>query len=1062
MPPLAELSVNRPVKTKQFSLHEANTTSGKRQLPSSALESNASSLPSTSAIQSMLKNTTELGDAGQFAVKPTNVPRYKSSAALHPRPHQHQHQHQQVRRPYDDSPAGSHFSKKRQYQNQHDQRGHSLHHSRSLRTNGGHSLLSDSQGQRPGFVTQSSTNSRRASVHPSLLNLRPDTRAGARPRSPYVYPSRLKRPGHRPSSPVYSEINVSDSAIPTSIYRAYSTRTGSPFSASSPRKIPQIWNHNFNRSDPLLQYYPPGPLCRRHDGNRSPPFLRRAALPGSPLASHRSSFVSKFRNVKQSDSSSSSRRVPSPAPLFYDYSEAFEKESFNHTAQRSSLFEARYIPQSDGSNEGYQADVTTTSTIGTKPSDSSTESEAVTPERIAVKGKGPSPVRFVSQVLKQQPAEHDKASADMRSEPSISSEVVLGQNNVSHKNTFDSTTDKDNMPDLFTSSFAKYDDLQRPSSIYDPAPKIMKTAAATIRLSSSSSGSQYSSSAHSRQEKKTHPSPIKVPEIAYERQPKVLSVSFNRLEMIRHEIEGSEPQQRAASLDTHVRPEPFQIFSPVPERSMSSRDSRDRFSRILSIGEDLGKRDVFTSTLPNKKAPMTIQQYLRDRKPPSHKPRSSITKELPPLPDDPPPMPSKGKEKEVDEPQKDQYAAAQFINVEQLLGQYRDPYSQFGLEHSAAFNDLGRPGIPARYSSVSRNSLLEMPESSRSVRTSTLSQKPISGEQQRRFALTPRNSSLFQTMKELPPLPKEAVVPVPPPQSPSLLELPRLFTPLLQEGRLDTAIVDIKDSPKAESLQPNGEKGRDTKTEQQTPPQSFVGGLPSGPGSTASPASARPWNLDTSYPWAGTPPRLEVSIPQSAIEPASEAEMLPRFRLNIRRASMLGTNGKLSKNRPPNIKVLPSKEHGKEIPSISTRFTEALGSNQNGAPSIALLPPSPGLQIEAQSFFSDDSSQRGQKNSIRRRLSQIRGAMRVASSDDVRVQASPTFGLSRISKGSSSKRSSTAPDVNSPHKFSKWRMIDRIKSWFRRREEKIKKWRRKLSARNYHSRPFGTHLYPEV
>ncbi|KAL9015648.1 MAG: hypothetical protein Q9185_006959 [Variospora sp. 1 TL-2023] len=959
MPPLAELSVNRPGKKHQASLDGTITTSGKRSLPGSAFEGNASALPSISAIQSMLKNNTELGDIGNFTGKPSRIPRHTSTTIAHPGTHQHQY----VRRRHNDYPVGHQVTKSRQHRNHYDRREPSLHHRRSIRTNGGQSEISDSQDQRSNSVTQSSTISRRGSLHPSLLNIRPYGYPGPRPRLPYVYPSRLKRSDHRPYSPEYSQINVSDSALHTTFYRASSNRTGSPLSNSSMQKLPRPLNHGFARSELLLHQPSAAPLSRRHDGNRSPPFLRHAALSGSPLASRRSSFTSKFRKTKASDSGSSGRRAPSPMPLFYDYSEAFEQESFNHTAQRSSLFEARFVPQSDGSSEGYQADVTTTNTNGTKCSTSTTEStKAVAPEEIIKNMKRPSP----SQGLKQQPMKPNKAVC---AEPSKSMEIPICPSDDDVEST-----------------------VQRPPSIYDPAPKVIKATAAAVRLSSSSSGSQYSSSAHSQQGNKTGPPSIKAPDMVYERQPKALSVTFNR----------------AASLDAHVRPETCQIIAPMPERSMSSRDSRDRFSRILSVGED------FMNAFPNHKAPMTIQQYLRDRKAPSHATDTSITKELPPLPDNPPlisrPMPSKGKEKDV----------------------YVPPA------------DLGRPGIPQRYSSISNNRLSDLPESSRSVRTSILSQGPICGEHLRKFALTPRNSSLFQTMKDLPPLPKEAIVAVPPPQSADPLELPCLFTPLLQEERLDTAVASIKDSPKLNNASAcAATPSIEAEVERHTPPQSFIAGLATEPGSTISHASARPWNLDASYPWAGTPPKLEVKIPQPVKIAAPDLEKTSRFRLNIRRASVMGASGKLSKIRPPDIKVIPSQTVGKDIAPVSP-------------PNLTLAPPSPGLKIEAQSFFSDDSSQRGQKSSIRRRLSQIRGAIRAASLDDVRAQANPSYRAARSSK-SSSKRSSTAVEINSGRKSIQWKMLDKIKSWFHRKEENIRKWRRKLSPKHYQ-----THLRAEV
>ncbi|KAI4145178.1 MAG: hypothetical protein L6R39_003918, partial [Caloplaca ligustica] len=1065
MPPLAELSVNRPGKTKQASLNGTSTSSGKHQPPTSVLNSNSSSLPTTSAIQSMLKNTTELGDIGHFIANPTNIRRQKSTVTAPPRARQQQ----QFRRSYLDYAVSTHSSRRPHYPNPHYRRDQPLHHNPSLKTNGGRSLTADSQDQPSDSVTQSSITSRRVSVHPSLPNIRPFAGAGPKPRALYAYPSRLKRSGHRPSSPAYSEINISDSALHTSI-RAYSTRTGSPLSTSSARKVSQPWKNGFNRSDPLLQYYPPAPISRRHDGNRSPPFSRRAALPGSPLASHRSSMIGKPRALKTSRYGSSGVRREKSPPLFYDYSEAFEKESFNHTAQRSSLFEARHIPQSDGSSEGYQADVTNTSTTSTKHSKSSTNSKAATPERVADKGKRPSPLRSVSQALKQKSRVHNKVSEDWSSDSLVSDEVVIHppsddtavikliqKTGVSSMEHSEQSMGNAAMADPFTVPSVSHNGLQRPQSTYDPAPKVIKSAAAALRFSSSSSGSQYSSSNHSRQHEKSEPSPIRAPEMAYERQPKALSVNFNRLDMIRSDIDGVEPEQRAASLDTHVRPTQCQIFAPVPERSMSSRDSRDRFSRILSIGEDFGKRDMFATTLPNQKAPMTIQQYLRDRKTPSHKPKSSLTKELPPLPDDPSPVPGKGKEKEIVE--RDGRGSSQSTNAEQLVGLDADACSIVEMEHAAALDGFARSGIPPRFSSISKHSQVDRPESSRSARASILSKRPTSGEQPRRFPLTPRNSSLFQTMKELPPLPKEAVVAIPPRQKSSPLELPCLFTPLLQEERLDTAVADIKDNFKTKSAEPAGDSSKEVEVGQHTPPQPFAVGTISGPASTASHTSARPWNVDANYPWAGTPPKLEVSIPQPTTDPAPEVEKQARFRLNIRRASVQGPNRKLSKHRPPNIKVDRSAAAGREVTPISTRFTEVLENNLNEPPTIALMPPSPGLQIEAQSFFSDDSSHRGQKNSIRRRLSQIRDAMRVASADDVRVPVSPTFGFPRTSKGSS-KRSSTAPDTDSPRKFTKWKMLDRIKNWLQRREETIKKWRRRLSPRNHHARPLGSHVYP--
>ncbi|KAL8736664.1 MAG: hypothetical protein Q9166_000030 [cf. Caloplaca sp. 2 TL-2023] len=929
MAPLTELSVNRPGKTRQVSLYGLSTSSGKMRPASLGVNSQQNSLPTASAIQSMLKNTTELGDIDSYVAKATKLPYQRSSTVGHPR----DHQYHRPRGPYVDHAGGNHISQRRYYQFHHDQ----PEDSRFIR-------LCET------FVLMV------IPVHDGLDH-------------------------HLPIRHDSSDLGI----------------------------------------------VPP----------------------------HRPSV------------SSGAERGPFPTPLFYDYSEAFERESFHHTAARSSLFVARPIPQSDGSSEGYQTDVTNTSNTFAEHSSSSTEPKAITPERIDVKEKRPSPSTTISDVLKQDPPGHNKASPNTSLDSKISKDTLMtapeGQAitatdfdgvNLSARQVSELSTSKGKMADPFTVPYSAHNELQYPPSSYNPAPKVIKTATLGMRLSSSSSGSQYSTSVHSEQGQTSNPVAIKVPSMTHERQPKALSVSLNRLEDARHDPNDTEPQQRAASLDTRVRPE---ILAPVPERSMSSRDSRDRFSRILSIGEDFGKRDLFTSVLANKKAPMTIQQYLRDKKSHSSNAVASTTKELPPLPDDSPPVPNKGKAKEIEEPFAVDNTGDHPTAANKVLNRDSDVFSANALEQLAALNGFARPGIPPRYSSISRNSIVDQPGPSQSIRDSILSQKPNTEPQPRMFALPKRNSSLFQIMKELPPLPTESLVSVAPPQTPSPLELPCRFTPLMPADWLNTAVADNEDRTKAKESVVAKEA-----IEQQTPTRPFIVGPGSQHGSTASPANARPWNLDTSYPWARTPPKLEVSIPQTANDAVPEVHDLPRFRLKVRRSSVLGNGGKLRKSRPPNIKVVPSPAASTEVTPVQTRFTESFGNVGPPAPSIALMPPSPGLQIEAQSFFSDDSSQKRRKGSLRRRLSQIRGmAMRTTSSDDIRGNAQGRS-TSALYQSEASKRSSKQVfenfDDKSRRKSHKWKILDKVKSWYHRHEAKIKVWRSKIDPRNHRSHALSASL----
>ncbi|KAL8653720.1 MAG: hypothetical protein Q9226_003731 [Calogaya cf. arnoldii] len=1070
MAPLTELSVNRPVKTRQTGL---NTNPGKARPASLAPDEPPSSLPAASAIQSMLKNTTELGDIGSYITKATKLPRQRSNTIGHySRDHQ---QHRPRALCSSDRGPSNHTSQRHYHQPRYHHREHPLRHNPSQRNNRDHSLTSEtqaSQDQRSDSLTQSSSlNSRRLSVHPSLRSVRPYGYAAPRPRSPLVYPSRLKRPGYRPSSPAFSELNRSDGALHNTVHRAYSTRTVSPLSTSSQRRAPAVWNHAFNRSDPLLYHHQVVPLSRKHDGNRSPPFLRRGPLRRSPLGSHRSSIIVKTRAPNGSGSSSAGEQVPSSTPLFYDYSEAFETESFHHTAKRSSMFVARPMPQSDGSSEGYQTDVDNTSNTFAKYSSSSTESKAITPEWDTAQAKRTSSLRLISPALKPASPNRNKGSLDTSLESTISQELPITSSeeqalatrgpdgaNLSSEQPMELSTNISKLTDPFMVTSASHSELPYPSTAYNPTPKVIKTANLSMRFSSSSSGSQYSTSVHSKQGQASKLMAIQVPTVAYERQPKALSVSFNRLEETHPEGSDTEPQQRAASLDTRLRPDPCQIFAPVPERSMSSRDSRDRFSRIFSISDDFAKRDLLISALPNKKAPMTIQQYLRDKK--SHSPNANPTptKELPPLPDDSSPVPDKGNCRETDE------ALAILSANEQPKGankvQDKDPNvpAVSAWERLAALSGFARPaippGIPPRYSSISRHSILDQPGPSHAIRDSILMQKPSTEQQPRMFPLTKRNSSLVHAMKELPPLPSEPIVSIPPSQAPSPLELPHRFTPLMPADWLDTAVADMHDSPVNEHL-----AGAKQMAANESPNRTFKTAVSFEQASNHSPESARPWNLDASYPWGGTPPKLEVSVPKTAEDPVPEVQKPQRFRFKYQRSSTLGMGGKLVKNRPPNIEVIPLPA---TMTPVQTRFTEGPAYVQSAAPSIALVPPSPGLKIEAQSFFSDDSSQKRRKGSLRRRFSQIRTlAMRTASTDDMRGlergRSTSALGRSGASKRSS-RQSLTIPNDHSRYKSHKWRILQKVKSWFHRHEEKIKVWRSRFGIRKHQSHAFGSNL----
>ena len=182
-------------------------------------DENGSTLQKSTSIQSMLRNTTETGDVGQFSIKPSRAP---SSI---PRPSALPSSRSQIS-PSQRSPVGSYYNGYDEYNGQHNGRNkrHAPSRSRqgapssngSLTPKRSHEHFRGPQRNpsiedyRTYSMTQNSYDSHSLKQrHPygnghhqgqgSFHNLRP--------RSPFAYPTRLKRPGYGPSSPAFSDLN---------------------------------------------------------------------------------------------------------------------------------------------------------------------------------------------------------------------------------------------------------------------------------------------------------------------------------------------------------------------------------------------------------------------------------------------------------------------------------------------------------------------------------------------------------------------------------------------------------------------------------------------------------------------------------------------------------------------------------------------------------------------------------------------------------------------------------------------------------------------------------------
>jgi hypothetical protein len=161
------------------------------------------------AFESMLKTTTETGDIGMFSIKPSRVPPpvnsprrmgpYNENGPLKQQHHQQQHQPFQ---PYG-VPAVDDRRRLPSYARDTTSELISMYESPSRKSS---RVFDDNTDYRSYSMTHTTAYS--LTNHRSYTSLRSQADGGAllqRPRSPFAYPTRLRRPGFRPSSPALTD-----------------------------------------------------------------------------------------------------------------------------------------------------------------------------------------------------------------------------------------------------------------------------------------------------------------------------------------------------------------------------------------------------------------------------------------------------------------------------------------------------------------------------------------------------------------------------------------------------------------------------------------------------------------------------------------------------------------------------------------------------------------------------------------------------------------------------------------------------------------------------------------
>ena len=1054
-------------------------------------------LRDSSSIQSMLKNTIETGDVGQFSIKPSQLPvptqraTPLSSGTTHNRPKSIPRRtyttqyagndadfHQGSEYPYPSSPGSSSAV--------------SFHQTRSPR-----SYRAPSQGsyqdERSYSMSQSSAINHGLS-NPGLhytnkLQVQGDVR-DMRPRSPFAYPTRLKRPGYRPSSPAVSERYKDSQEVSVGGYPEADNASASPMYKYATRKVPSAWQQGFNHSDLLFQRHPSSPASRYSSARSSSTSSPRMPTPGPLVSLDQNTSLSRESLDPLIDRSGwTARQSPSPSPVFYDYTEAFEEE--NHFRKSVVTLAGESIPEN--------VDIVYQELEGDPSGASMHEMPAYGEVPKALLGGNADGVGV-----------SEPTSAVSRSVSSQIPRRVIGSN---HNSAIEATTvDKGPIAPANRHQFRKKTKsfvVESPTSgRKDEAAKVSpkdlnarrctyaglsagrrksKASLPSPSYSTSSSESTYSVKSSSRPK-------LPIPDLPTERFSRndLHSETSRKLPFSPDrptsglKSEGQIPLPTLtspASLDDWSSSEPSQIFAPTPERSLSSPGRRDRFSRIFSIGEGSVDTGEVNENSGRASRYRTAERHIKEEEiwnsgatsTSAFRTENSLT--------DPPkvalemrrPVSDSDSQNELEHNQateeelsksSNHYPGGERVMItrpEQLTVALKT--SELSL--SPRIFKIVKPGnsVPGSPSQVSNANL---------SRTDDISRNPDPG----RMALTERDDAKPHLMKRLPSLPNiPSFRSYSPPLHPTRNTLPFSFKPILA-GKTDN--ISVADLQNYDGEASDEEQGDDDKVENQCDPKEYIPRVPHERDSTESLPSSRPWNLDTSYPWTDQQPELQVTMPQPRTDSLQSTNKPPRFKLKVHRASSSVTGlAKLTKHPPsldisairkrdlstelsqtgaysckPRASMTISQSNSSHASQVITQYSENFNSppaSSAVSPSIRLVPPSPVFNLEVRSFFSDDSSQIQPKGSLRKRISQLKSiAARANSTDDATDADRGILGTavrkSRVS-GRTSRQNATTSERMYSLRHLKWRIVEKVRDWFHRGEEKLCYWRGRMTSK---------------
>ena len=1111
--PLSEVSLNHIRRNGPVRPSNASSQNGSLRPATPSREDN--NLQKSSPIQGMLKNATETGDVGQFSIKPSRIPSsVPRPSAGHPGRSQASPSQKSLPGTYHDGhnpyngrqtpsgsrqgPASSNGSGTPRSSHEHFQRPRQPYRAPSVDDYRSHSMNKSS------YINHSLTHRNPyANGHQQGRGGFPPGSQSPRPRSPYAYPTRLKRPGYRPSSPALRDL--SRSMVPQSpgVYRNPSTRTASPSSAYNMSRAPSPWQPGYNRSDAMLRFYPLAqPIVSSRV--RSPPISSTRPTTPKPSSSLRSAASSSRLRSLASDGWAQEQSLPESA-MFYDYTEAFEEPDLYHSVTMSTGILAEQTPP-DAETDIYSSldDSPETISPAELPSNNS-------PERDRLAKRDAPFNQHAFEFTREAPAWTQAPRQDLSDVLELPERELHSDQAIENHSEIDCSHHDEDLSDAEhpenssrTTATAEYQ-LKTPNeNAVETTPVELANNASGLKIARGSSaessprtGSVFSSKSSPRlelrkptPEQKYGPTSIIAPQLKLE----IPSASSDNVEKTA-ETDSAHPidSLRAPSFEGHSSAEFTEILSPTPERSIGSPGSRNRFSKILSIDEglsELGNVVNSQSLDHDKNVPSQIPRPTSIVYPNGERlwrRRSSFFRDKPKQP-----IVTKNALAEIsdseEEPELTSGLRATFCKPDGQIPKRREVPTPTPLQSKLPMRVVGAP-TRAQRAPASRDSVPELfnwvnervfQDDNKEITTPSPHPAPSKS--------IPETKQPPPVEKELPSIPTEkpAVKTLSPPSQPTGPDLPFSFTPLARRKSEDDSVAELE----AVALSWLTREGKSKTAGEALVPDTATR-VPPDRKSAASPPGSRPWNLDASYPWNDQVPELEVNVPDDTEDPVPK---LPRFKLRIHRAS--SSIGKLAKRRrssdsllgpfasshhilhgpafrrkrDPNLSIFPGQINSSHAVMRSspqhTRFVESFETN---SPVITLMPPSPGPGQEVRSFFSDDSSQMHPKGTLRKRFSDFKARIpRATSSDENRGYdrglLSSALGRSRASGRSSrqSEHTAGASSHRSRVRHPKWKMMGRLKLWWHDRGDKFRDWGWKMRYRRGRYRAASTPLYAGV